>query len=534
MVQLTNSSKVPPESVSPRRKIAPVKVELESFENEHGRLYKRSKLSSPLPQQQCNLGPGSFPVPPSQYNPLEEPSPLGLRLKKSPSLLDLIQMTLSQGNFPNGGSQAKKEHKATTSSGIDKLKASNFPASFLRIGTWEYISRHEGDLVAKCYFAKHKIVWEVLDGGLKNKIEIQWSDIMALKANYPDDKPGTLDVVLARQPLFFRETNPQPRKHTLWQASSDFTGGQASINRRHFLQCPQGLLGKHFEKLVQCDPRLYFLSQQAEIVLETPYFEPRTSVFDDSNESNHEFDSNSGEGQTFFELGDAASPSGGQSSSLKIEQDLVGRHPEQFSCDTPSPSSAAETDRIEEIRRSRFEELKALIEHDQTKVPTLNPSMSMNDLVSHFEHRISEQRISNNFALSAEERQSLEILEEISRCLFSESQYASTSDEQRIMSRVDSLCCLLQKDSAQVHSPDVMVDKRISDPNSVSPFASESKVAEAFGAPNGELNNVSDSKQGPAMSRKDSVGELLLNLPRIASLPRFLFNFSDDYNRQAR
>lgn len=98
-------------------------------------------------------------------------------------------------------------------------------------------------------------------------------------------------------------------------------------------------MGKHFEKLVQCDPRLYFLSQQAEIVLETPYFEPRTSVFDDSNESNHEFDSNSGEGQTFFELGDAASPSGGQSSSLKIEQDLVGRHPEQFSCDTPSPSS---------------------------------------------------------------------------------------------------------------------------------------------------------------------------------------------------
>lgn len=36
---------------------------------------------------------------------------------------------------------------------------------------------------------------------------------------------------LARQPLFFRETNPQPRKHTLWQATSDFTGGQASVHR---------------------------------------------------------------------------------------------------------------------------------------------------------------------------------------------------------------------------------------------------------------------------------------------------------------
>jgi hypothetical protein len=126
--------------------------------------------------------------------------------------------------------------------------------------------------VAKCYFAKHKLVWEVLDGGLKNKIEIQWSDIVAIKANFPDDGPETLDVVvfffsfdqsyafiihapsygsnthvilimmvvmegcmclaqLARQPLFFRETNPQPRKHTLWQATSDFTGGQASTHR---------------------------------------------------------------------------------------------------------------------------------------------------------------------------------------------------------------------------------------------------------------------------------------------------------------
>lgn len=121
-------------------------------------------------------------------------------------------------------------------------------------------SRYEGDLVAKCYFAKRKLVWEVLDGGLKSKIEIQWSDIMDIKATYPDNSPGTLDIVvmpiwvtlflhinapqllfsdilcagflkLSRQPLFFRETNPQPRKHTLWQATSDFTGGQASMHR---------------------------------------------------------------------------------------------------------------------------------------------------------------------------------------------------------------------------------------------------------------------------------------------------------------
>ncbi|KAI3740234.1 hypothetical protein L2E82_30659 [Cichorium intybus] len=77
---------------------------------------------------------------------------------------------------------------------------------------------------------------------------------MALKATYPDDGPETLNIMLTRQPRFFKETNPQPRKHTLWQATPNFTGGQASVNRRHCLECPQGLLGKHYEKLIQCDP----------------------------------------------------------------------------------------------------------------------------------------------------------------------------------------------------------------------------------------------------------------------------------------
>jgi len=57
--------------------------------------------------------------------------------------------------------------------------------------------------VAKCYFAKHKLVWEVLDGCLKNKIEIPWSDIMALKANYPEDAPGTLEVIVSIFLVYF-------------------------------------------------------------------------------------------------------------------------------------------------------------------------------------------------------------------------------------------------------------------------------------------------------------------------------------------
>lgn len=57
--------------------------------------------------------------------------------------------------------------------------------------------------MAKCYFAKHKLVWEVLEGGLKSKIEIQWSDITALKVTCPENGQGTLDVVVRLSGRFF-------------------------------------------------------------------------------------------------------------------------------------------------------------------------------------------------------------------------------------------------------------------------------------------------------------------------------------------
>lgn len=83
-------------------------------------------------------GTGGMSVP-EQYNPLEEPSPLGLKLRKSPSLLELIQMRISQANSSKAAATSKKDQKGTSSSSAtsEKLKASNFPASILRIGTWE-------------------------------------------------------------------------------------------------------------------------------------------------------------------------------------------------------------------------------------------------------------------------------------------------------------------------------------------------------------------------------------------------------------
>lgn len=525
MVQLMKNGK----SETQSEKMGAVKMEIEDpLEEEHGPLHKRPKVL------QQSLGIGGFAVPASQYNPLDEPSPLGLRLRKSPSLLELIQMKLSQSSSPKGGSQShgKKESKCSAASG-DKLKASNFPASILRIGTWEYKSRYEGDLVAKCYFAKHKLVWEVLDGGLKNKIEIQWSDIMALKANYPDDGPGTLDVVLVRQPLFFRETNPQPRKHTLWQATSDFTGGQASMHRRHFLECPQGLLGKHFEKLTQCDPRLHFLSQQGDITVDSPYFEPRISVFDDQNENSNEFDLNKEGSPSLFSLQDPASPSGAQSSSSKNDQDALGLFSESYHHEASSTSSAIGTMTVEYLKTGGIEQLKALNNWDQIKVPVLRSSMSMSDLVSHLEHRIAEQGESSNPTLSSEEWEGLQILDEINRCLFTDVQNMPESDEKSLMSRVNSLCCLLQKDPAVGST----IQSKGENCLDISSVQKKENLSNSFAASTSDKGNDDDScglDNALGMSRKDSVGDLLLNLPRIASLPQFLFNISEDYESHAR
>ncbi|KAG9150899.1 hypothetical protein Leryth_003027 [Lithospermum erythrorhizon] len=509
-----------------------VKMEyVDDLEEAHGPLNKRSRAS-------IHSGAGSmvgYEDASSQYNPLNEPSPLGLRLRKSPSLLDLIQMRLSHTNAPTktGGNEKNYHKGASSSSSAEKLKASNFPASVLRIGTWEYKSRYEGDLVAKCYFAKHKLVWEVLDGGLKNKIEVQWSDIMAIKADHPDDKPGTLDVVLSRPPLFYRETNPQPRKHTLWQATSDFTSGQASLHRRHLLQCPQGLLGKHFEKLMQCDPRLHYLSQQPEMKLESPFFEPRLPIFEDPSEQTSSFERS----PSPFSMHDTSSPSGVQSSSSKNEHEFVGRFPESLHRDTPSPSSVMDDHASEVMKNTGAEHWKDHRTLDNIRVPGLNHSMSMTDLVSHLEQRISEQKTSNSFLLSEEELKSLDALEEISRCLFSDTQNTPASDEKSLMSRVNSLCCLLQKDpsTAQNSQSNDHVDGPVTGMRRVERHLApvqETEVNDAFSA--GDADDVSDCNRTSSMTRKDSVGDHLLNLPRIASLPQFLFNLGEDYDTQGR
>ncbi|XP_058203084.1 uncharacterized protein LOC131317563 [Rhododendron vialii] len=224
-----------------------------SDDDHHTSVSKRTKLNFPQSNHHQELDSS------------KESSPLGLTLNKTPSFINLVEMKLSQ---TRSKSYLNEKHQALVQetkrddflpqpmSDSEKLKASNFPALLLKIGSWERLTRQEGDLIAKCYYAKRKIVWEVLEGSLKSKIEIQWSDIEAIRAIVRDDEPGILEIQLKQSPLFFRETNPQPRKHTIWHEAPDFTEGQARICRIHLVKFPPGTLDKHYEKLLQCDDHL--------------------------------------------------------------------------------------------------------------------------------------------------------------------------------------------------------------------------------------------------------------------------------------
>lgn len=194
-----------------------------------------------------------------------------------------------------------------------------------------------------------------------------------------------------------------------------------------------------------------------------------------------------------------------------------------------------DTPAIDKIGSFGAETSKTPSNFNQMKVPGLPMSMSMSDFVSHIGQCISGK-------ISGKEQPSRDVLEEITQYLFNDSQFTLPSDEQYVMSRVNSLYCLLQKDPSTTLNLQAKTDDcfdvngngKTAETNSASASAYESKVSDGFLAPKDESNegkssavpNDDDNKQELTMPRRDSFGELLLNIPRIASLPQFLFNWS--------
>lgn len=108
-------------------------------------------------------------------NLLDEPSPLGLSLRKSPSLQDLIQMRLSQS--------VKKETIANASSvvgTVEKLKASNFPATLLRIGQWEVSSAYKYHVFSLEFIWESKFLFVSTNRGTK---VIWWRNVTLQNTN---------------------------------------------------------------------------------------------------------------------------------------------------------------------------------------------------------------------------------------------------------------------------------------------------------------------------------------------------------------
>lgn len=99
--------------------------------------------------------------------------------------------------------------------------------------------------------------------------------------------------------------------------------------RQHYLQCTQGLLNKHYERLIQCDRRLNLVSQQPDLVLDSPYFDIQAAA----------------KGSPTSSFNDVESTSAAECSS-KIGPNSAGLVPERLSLQAPSPSSGTKLNSI--------------------------------------------------------------------------------------------------------------------------------------------------------------------------------------------
>lgn len=112
----------------------------------------------------------------------------------------------------------------------------------------------------------------------------------------------------------------------------------AVLSRKHYIECPPGVLNKHYEKLLQCDLRLYYLSQQPELVHNSPNLESQASVPENSEQSKGDRSSQmpSAKGSPISVCQDTASSAGTQVSSKSGQSPLPA---EQVSKESSLPSS---------------------------------------------------------------------------------------------------------------------------------------------------------------------------------------------------
>ncbi len=202
-----------------------------------------------------------------ETTPLESPLEPALEFvdqdvnQDSPPLASSPFTPTSTGQLTDPNSLKTSSSVTLGVSSVPKMKASCFPATKIQIGSWERNSIFPGDLVCKFYYAKKQIIWEMMEQGLKSKMEILFQDVTGLYCAGSISETSYLIIEVSKPPKFFREVNPQPKKNIVWAITSDFTAGQASVCKKHMVTFPKGVLQKHFEKLISSDPKLKQISE---------------------------------------------------------------------------------------------------------------------------------------------------------------------------------------------------------------------------------------------------------------------------------
>lgn len=155
--------------------------------------------------------------------------------------------------------------------------------------------------------------------------------------------------------------------------------------------------------------------------------------------------------------------------------------------------------------------------HELSKVSGLHQSMSVNDLLNHIEHQISEQ------ITSGKTSEGKDILDDITHHLLNDSQTITEFDEKSLMSRVNSLCSLLQ--DPVVESKDKPDGK--TNMNEHNKFEAESMFEIGTMGHEKDIIDFTSCRQ-PNMPRRDSLGDLLLHLHKSGSFQNFLAKFFED------
>ncbi|KAK1278953.1 hypothetical protein QJS04_geneDACA007093 [Acorus gramineus] len=131
-----------------------------------------------------------------------------------------------------------------------KLKSAHFSISFIKIGFWQKHSHFGGNLIGKFHYNWQKIMWEIVENGVKNRIVIPWNRICGIRASRPQICRSIIELELDHPPDFEIEKVSQSRKREKPEPVPDFTQEQASCCRRHWIEVPEEDFDKHYEKIL--------------------------------------------------------------------------------------------------------------------------------------------------------------------------------------------------------------------------------------------------------------------------------------------